>query len=166
MESGFDFKFAVPNYLSNFYVTMAELMQANLREVNIRATIEPMDAATFFQRRANGQFDAFVQNNGTLSATSADLYARYYKGGALNTHGYDNPDLNKLIDQQAVQSRDPDARKKTLQDIQRIVLDDCILMNIMIRHQVYMSQPYVMDWYPHGEIQAAQYHLSTCWIDK
>jgi ABC-type transport system substrate-binding protein len=166
MESGFDLKFAIPNYLANFYVTMAELIQSNLKDINVRSTIEPMDGATWFQRRATGQFEATVQNNGSLSATSADLNARYKPGGSLNTHGYDNPDLTKLIDQQATQSRDPEARKKTLQEIARLVLDDCILMNVMVRHQVYMTQPYLMDWLPNGEIQASQYHLATCWLDK
>jgi peptide/nickel transport system substrate-binding protein len=166
LESGFEIKIVAPTYLQNHYVNMSELIQANLREINIRSTIESVDPATYFQRRANAQFDMYVANNGTLSATNADLYARYYPGGSLNPHGYDNPDLTRLIDQQAVQSRDPDARKKTLQDIQRIVVDDSILMNIMIRHQAYVTQPWVTNWHPHTEIHAAQYHLSTVWLDK
>ena len=49
---------------------------------------------------------------GNGGPTNFDLYSRYYTGGPQNTWGYANPDLDKLIDQQAVLSRDTEARKK------------------------------------------------------
>jgi peptide/nickel transport system substrate-binding protein len=165
MESGFDFKLTAPNYVANHYVSMAEIVQANLKEVNLRATLDPVDGATFQQRAANGQYDAYVGVFG-LGATNSTLYGRYYTGGPQNYFGYASPDLDKLIDQQATQARDPDARKRTLQQIARIVVDDCIVMNIMARHQPYATWPYVEGWNPNTEPIQGQYHWNTVWFNK
>jgi peptide/nickel transport system substrate-binding protein len=166
LESGFDFKIIAPNYAGGLYVTISELVQANLRDIGVRATIEPLDPVTYTERRGRGQFDAYIANNGTLSPTNGDLYARYYAGGSLNPHGYDDPELNKLIDQQAALARDAEARKKVLLDIQRKVVDDTILVNLMVRQVASLTQPEVMDWYPNAEPTESQYHFATLWFNK
>jgi peptide/nickel transport system substrate-binding protein len=164
-ENGFDMKIICPTYLANAYVTESEFVQANLRDVGIRATIEPLDPVTFAERKLRGQFDAYVGNNGALSPITADLRKRYYTGGSINSYGYDDPEMNRLIDQQAVQ-RDVDARKKMLLDIERKVVNDAIVLSLMIRQTPHISQPEVMDWLPNMDMFVGQYHWTTVWFNK
>src|SRR5207245_2770795 len=111
LEGGLDLKCVVPNYVGGLYVAIGELIQANLRDINVHLTLETVDALGLSQRKLSGQFDLYITSNGAATPNS-QLYGFYYTGGPQNYPGFNNPDLHKLIDQQAVLSRDPEGRRK------------------------------------------------------
>jgi peptide/nickel transport system substrate-binding protein len=164
-EQGFDVSVVVPTYIASFFVTVAELMQQNLKDVNIRLNIRPVDAATSGQLQASGNFQMWLGGYG-LAGTNGDLYSRYYTGGPRNVQGYNNAALNRLIDQQAVLARDPDARKKILLDIQRMVIDDAINVYIETRQSPFQYAKEVKDLFLPVEFNTSHDFWQTAWIDK
>jgi ABC-type transport system substrate-binding protein len=165
-ESGFDMEMIAPTYLQRAYVTMAELIQANLREVGIRVTLKVLEAVAFQQQQAAGNYQSYIGAR-TVSSTNNQLYSLYYTGGPQNSTGYDSPELNRLIDQQAVLTRDLEARKRILQDLQRRVVNDAIIQTLHYRQQPILNAPEVMAFHPPAEIlSTATDFWQTAWIDK
>jgi peptide/nickel transport system substrate-binding protein len=163
-ESGFDLEVLVPTYLNGSLVTTGELVQANLKDLGIRVTLRPLDSVTLAQRQNSGNFQAYISAVG-LSTTNATLYSRVYTGGAQNLLKYTNPALDKLIDQQAGLSRDPDARKKILADIQRIVISDAAYISLGMYEQPTVAYPEIRDFYPPTTISFHTDFWSTLWFD-
>jgi peptide/nickel transport system substrate-binding protein len=165
LEAGFDVAVSVPTYVANSFVNMAELIQQHLKEVGIRLAVKPVDPGTSGQIVANGNYQIWLGGVG-LTGTNGDLYARYHTGGTRNNFGYDNPALNRLIDQQAVLARDPDARKRILQDIQRQVLADAIILYIETKFSPVMTAREVRDMYVPVEFNSSHDFWQTTWVDK
>jgi ABC-type transport system substrate-binding protein len=164
-ESGFDLEVIVPTYLAGVFVTMGELIQSNLKEIGIRITLKTLDSVAFSQQQLAGNFQAYISANG-VSATNATLYNRIYTGGAGNYLGYSNQALDKLIDQQAVLTKDTDARKKLLQDIQRTIIAESAFMNLGIYEQPTLAVPEIRDFYPPTTVNFHNDFWSTLWFDK
>jgi peptide/nickel transport system substrate-binding protein len=165
MESGLDLKCVVPNYVGGLYVAIAELIQANLRDINVRLTLETVDALALSQRKQSHQFDLYITSNGAATPNS-QLYGFYYTDGPQNYPAFNNPALDKLIDQQAVLSRDPEGRRKVFGDIQRLVIDQAINLCLDIRRSMGFSAAEVMDLYPPFLITNHTEYWQTAWINK
>jgi peptide/nickel transport system substrate-binding protein len=164
-EAGFDVECLVPTYRSGAYVTEAELVQAQLKEIGIRLTLKTQDTATFTQALTTGNFKMYVGNNGPLGITNLGLYGNHYTGGAQNRTAYSNPQLDKLIDQQAVLTRDPDARKRILLEIQRLIIDQAYMMNLCNPQQPVMYYPEIKDFRPPIAFSQTSDFWRTAWFD-
>ena len=86
-------------------------------------------------------------------------------GAAANYVGYANPVLDKLIDQQAVQGKDPEARKRLLQDVQRAVISDAIYLPLHLYQQPTLTQPNVRDYFPPCQVNNHNLYWTTVWFD-
>ena len=77
----------------------AQVIQAQLAEVGIRANIDVQEFGTFVQNWRNSDFDAFV----SLSAGAIDpdtvLYRHFHTGGSANVYKYSDPKVDELLDQ-------------------------------------------------------------------
>jgi ABC-type transport system substrate-binding protein len=160
---GFDLELLAPPYLQNAYVTMAELIQANLKEIGVRATIKTVDAVAFGQLQRRGDYQAYVGALGG-GTTNGVLFSHFYTGGEQNYSGYPSPALDKLIDQQAVIARDDAARKKVLQDIQRQVIADAVYLPLHTYPQPSMCHPEVKGFYPPCQFNNHNLFWSTMWL--
>src|SRR5207247_7218556 len=143
---GFAFEILAPTYLSGAFVTASELIQANLKEVGIDATIKTADAATHTAAQMAGNFQA-----ATLSIGGRDLnswLASIYKTGAGQNYAkYSSPEVDKLIEQQASLVKDPEGRKKIIQDIQRKVISDAVYIPILFFQSPFVTVPELTDYY-------------------
>src|SRR5262249_12636842 len=141
-ESGLSFKILTPTYQQNQFVTVAELIQANLKDAGINTTIETADTATHSTRQANDQHDILlaVASGGSPNAW---LSIRYYTDGSQNYAKFSNKDLDKLIDQQAVMIKDTEGRKKVLLDIQRLTITDAVYLTLAVYPQPMLIAPEV-----------------------
>jgi ABC-type transport system substrate-binding protein len=150
---------------SGAYLAMSELAAANLKEVGIDVKLAPLDTATATTRRERGQYQAYLLAS-VLSSPSASLYGNYYSGGPANTANHSNPTLDKLVDQQAVIAKDPEARKKILMDIQRMIVNDAVYIPLLVYHSPAVSAPEIRDFYPPLTITAHHTFWNSVWIDK
>jgi ABC-type transport system substrate-binding protein len=164
-DTGLTFEMITINAAGGVYASMAELFQANLRDVGINVTLQVLDNATAVSRQAQHQFQAYLAalNGGAPNAT---LYGHHYTGGGTNFAGYSNPALDKLIDQQGVLARDPNGRKKILQDIQRMILSEAAYIPVLAYQSPVVAQSYVKDLYPPTTLTAHLDTWTTAWIDK
>src|SRR5262249_28117359 len=116
--NGFDAELTGLN-LGNVYVAPAELAQQNLKDVGINGTIKLVDAPTWSDNvKTRGEHQFYSGAISPTGVTNLDLYSKFYANGPRNSVKLNDPKLNEMIDRQALLSRDPEGRKRLLQDIQ------------------------------------------------
>jgi peptide/nickel transport system substrate-binding protein len=159
------FEILTPNYLSGAFITLTELIQANLKDVGVNATLKTVDTATWSSAQQAQNYQA---NTGTFAGAAPNgwLYARYYTGGGQNNAKYSDAEMDRLIDQQAVMGKDPEGRKKILLDIQRKIINDAVYIPLVLYHTPYVSQAYVKGFYPPAGGTAHSRVWDTMWLDK
>lgn len=85
------------------YNKMTEILQENLKEIGIEATIESYDWAAFLERTGKGLYDLSIV--GWSNSTGDPDYSIYpllhskSAGAAGNRGFYNNPELDDLLDQ-------------------------------------------------------------------
>jgi peptide/nickel transport system substrate-binding protein len=119
---------------SDDWTAAAELAMAQLKEVGINGKIKVYpDPSNWAIQILNGGNKEVMAWHGPMNLTTAsanfDLLSKYVGGGARNGAGLDDPTLNDMIRKQATLVRDPDGRKKLLQDIQRRIIDLAVYQN-------------------------------------
>src|SRR5262249_38694162 len=130
-STGLSFELLASTVLSGSFVTAAEIIQANLKEVGVTATIKTVDADGYTTSLQNGNYQVATSGCAQGGPSSA-LYARYSTAGGQNWAKFSDPALDKLIDQQAPMAKDPEGRKKVLQDIQRKVIEDAVALPLLM----------------------------------
>lgn len=104
-----------------------EVVQANLREIGIDASIEVYEWARFLDGTGKGEHDMFIL--GWTTVTGDADYGIYNLihtkafGGAGNRTFYSNPEIDRLLDE-ARGEIDPVARDKMYQTIQEVLYED------------------------------------------
>jgi peptide/nickel transport system substrate-binding protein len=167
MENGFDFTFSVHN-INPSYVSAGELIVAQLKEANIRATTKPVDAATYSgQVQGRGDFEAFLGSSNGAPSADAALSGQYHSKGSRNITKVNDPKLDQMIERQSTLGRNPDERKKALLEIQRYILDQAYLHQIQSFESPTVVQPYLRDYFPgFGSLQTEPDKWSIVWLDK
>jgi peptide/nickel transport system substrate-binding protein len=163
--SNLGFEIIAPTYLNGAFVSLTELIQANLKDVGINATIKTADTTTWSTAQQSLNFQGIT---GTFNGAAPNgwLATRYYTGGGQNWVKYSDPAMDRMIDQQAVLVKDPEGRKKILQDIQRKIINDAVYIPLILYYQGPISHPYVKDLYPPIPISGHTYFWTAAWVDK
>ncbi|WP_235792026.1 glutathione ABC transporter substrate-binding protein [Virgibacillus salidurans] len=108
-------------------VDVAEVAQAQLAEVGIDVSVEILEWGAYLEQTSSGEHDMFVL--GWSNMTGDGDYNQYYMfhsdsmGPQGNRVFYDNPEVDKLIDQ-ARQENDPDVRNEIYSELQQIEKED------------------------------------------
>jgi peptide/nickel transport system substrate-binding protein len=164
-ETGLSFEITAPNFGSGILITMAEVIQANLKDIGIATTIKTVDTTTWLAATQSLNFQAIT---GTYAgaAPNAWLTSRFATGGSQNWVKYSDPEMDKLIEQQATQARDADARKKILQDIQRKIIDAAVYIPCVTGQPPVAALAEVKDFFPPITVNGHSLVWNTVWIDK
>jgi peptide/nickel transport system substrate-binding protein len=163
--SSLNFEIGATTVLSGAMVTIAELMQANLREIGITTTIKPLDSGAATSVLQSGNFQAFSYVT-SAGAPNGWLNLRHYTGGGQNYSKYSDAEMDKLVDQQAVMVRDPEGRKKILQDIQRKIIDAAVYIPIAFFEQPHILAPEIRGFFPPTLPAIHNTFWTTIWLDK
>ena len=163
--SNLSFEIIAPTNLSGAFVTSAELMQANLKEIGVTTTIKTADTATFLTAQQNGTFFVSVGAY-ALGGPSAYLSSRVYTGSPLNYPKFSDPELDKMIDQQATMAKDEAGRKKVLQDIQRRIIDNAATLPLVLYDFPIVQVPEMKDLYPPTYTSSHNTFWVSVWFDK
>jgi peptide/nickel transport system substrate-binding protein len=104
-------------------VTAAQVIASQLGEIGIEVNIETLDFATWLDRQARGEFDAFLLGwLGNLDPF--DYYhAQHITDGGSNYQGYSNPEVDRLLTEAASET-DEDARKDLYDEAVTMIVDD------------------------------------------
>jgi peptide/nickel transport system substrate-binding protein len=106
---------------------IAQIVQAQLLEVGINATIEPLEWGSYLERTGKGEHDMFILGWTTVTA-DADygLYALFHSsqhGGAGNRDFYTNEEVDRLLEE-GRKATDPEARKAAYAKAQEIIVSE------------------------------------------
>lgn len=108
-------------------VQIAQIIQANLKEIGIESSIEIVEWGTFLKKTSEGSHDILL-TTWILGVSDIDtVVTTLFHSGSIGAEGnrsfYSNPKLDVEIDLARTTS-DADKRKKYYKNIQEIILDD------------------------------------------
>jgi peptide/nickel transport system substrate-binding protein len=159
-----EFELSVGNY-GEAYISAAELAVSQMKDAGITARIKLLTGPEYTARVvAAGEYLAYFAPAQPIPTTNADLLSRFRTGGPRNIYAFSDPELDALIDKQAASGRDPEGRKRLLQDIQRRLIDRAPLLGIATSNASAVMQPYVRNY---QYIDIGEYDIWTrVWLDK
>jgi peptide/nickel transport system substrate-binding protein len=124
----------------------AEVIQAQLKQVGVDATLVPADNATYVQRRAKGDYELLLAGEASLATPGVAASTVYRSSGIYaKPAGIVDPDLDTLIDSQSTEF-DFGKRGSLFQQIERRILDQVYKAPISTPKSLQISQPWVHDW--------------------
>jgi peptide/nickel transport system substrate-binding protein len=164
LANGLDITLTVMNIPS--VSTAAELVAAQLKEANIRATLKPVDVATYQGPVYSGDFEALIGSPVTLPSTDAALLGKFHSKGSRNLTKLNDPKLDQMIERQTTLGRSPEDRKKALLDVQRYILDQAYVHHIVTFESVSYLRGYVRDLFNGLGIMAQEPdRFARVWLD-
>jgi peptide/nickel transport system substrate-binding protein len=119
---GFDVELMPTSTYENT-VRQAQVVQQNLAEVGIRATINAPEWAQWLELEGSGNYDVYLC--GWIGLTDADLYyyLQHRTGEVFNFTGYSNPEFDALVDE-GRSITDFDQRFEIYEQANQILVDD------------------------------------------
>jgi peptide/nickel transport system substrate-binding protein len=119
--NGFQATFATDNNATG--LQFAQLLQAQLRRINVDLTINPVNPTDLYQQVLQAKVN-WARTDWTLRADPDGLLRiLFYTGNYANSTRYSNPTVDKLLDE-GNSNYDRDARKKIYAQIDQQVIDD------------------------------------------
>lgn len=119
---------------------IAVLLQDELKKVNVEVSIEVMEFGAYLEKTANGEHDMFILgwSNPTGDADYG-MYALFHssqKGDPGNRSFYDNPEVDKLLEEGRRES-DPDERIKIYNKVQEMLIEEAPMAYLI--HTEYLT---------------------------
>lgn len=143
LPDGFAFSLMIPIGLTS-YIQIAEAMQAQLAEVGIAMSLEPMDPAEMADRMY-GRKEADAILGGLTGSADPSLYfaQRILASAYANPGQHSTPRIEELY-QQSIATADPRARRAVLHDAVEEVVDQVLAINVMFPHTIAASSDEVV----------------------
>jgi peptide/nickel transport system substrate-binding protein len=155
---------AIVSQARDSVLDMAQLVKAQLAEVGILVNLRPVDTPTLtrivYQERAY-QF-LFGSMAGGVSA-NGDLFLMHHSSGSQRFSAISDPAIDALIERQATMTRDPEGRKRLLQEIQRALINNAHQIVMYGIEDQRLRWKYVQDLYLGGLMHEP---FTTAWLDK
>jgi peptide/nickel transport system substrate-binding protein len=108
------------------YMTMGEIVEAQLTEAGINVKIETMEWGTYLDVAKNGQFEMTFLGWANATADGSELLYPNLHGdnvGASNRVRYNNPEFNKLVEESRA-TVDQEVRKQKLVEANNLAIQD------------------------------------------
>ena len=96
----------------------AQVLQAQLADVGIRANVNVAEFGAFVQDWTNSNFDMFVSLNGGSVDPDGYLHRTFITGGSTNVFKYSDPEVDEWLEAGRT-TTDPAARYEVYADLQR-----------------------------------------------
>lgn len=103
----------------------AEAAQANLKDIGIKLTLNTVSYETLLDMRDSGSYDLLIWNVLVANTGDPEKYLRenWYSSSASNTAGYNNAQVDALLDEMSSEF-DDEAREQLAFQIQQLIMDD------------------------------------------
>jgi peptide/nickel transport system substrate-binding protein len=137
-----------------------------LKEIYIDGELEPIDNAIWFAKVM--RHDYTVAQAGTFKAVDdpdQTFYETYACGSENNPDGYCNPDIDKLIDRQSIES-DQEKRKRLVWEIERRLAEDGARPIIYHTRAATCRQPYVKSFVSMVNSVYNGWRFEDVWLDR
>jgi peptide/nickel transport system substrate-binding protein len=141
--NGFRQKFVVEN--TPQWIREAELIQAQLRKINVTMEMEPVNPAdawaNIHQKKTNWSHTRWT----TRADPHGLLFYVFHTKGYANTTGYSNPRVDELIDKAAT-IYEPEKRKPLYHEAERIIVDDAPYLFLAYTPEFAVMNKKVQNW--------------------
>lgn len=103
----------------------AQAAQASLKDMGINVKLNTVSYETLLDMRDSGEFDMLIWNVLVVNTGDPEKYLRenWYSTSSSNQMGYDNPQVDELLDQLVTEFNE-DTRKNLIMQIQQLIMDD------------------------------------------
>jgi peptide/nickel transport system substrate-binding protein len=114
-----------------------------LKEIFIDAELEPVDTAQWFPKLMRKDYTIGISGSEAgIDDPDQQFYENYVCGAERNYTGYCNPEVDKLVDRQSIQT-DPEKRRRLVWEIERQLAEDGARPIIFYPRGATCRQPYV-----------------------
>jgi peptide/nickel transport system substrate-binding protein len=143
-------------------VRQAQVVQQNLAEAGIRATIDAPEWSQWLELEGSGNYDAYLC--GWIGLTDADsyYYLQHRTGEVFNFTGYSNPEFDALVDE-GRSSSDFDARYEIYEQANKILVDDAPYVYFYSPLGLRAYKPYVKGFVTRPDLLN---NLWNVWLDQ
>jgi peptide/nickel transport system substrate-binding protein len=148
------------------YRDPAVLLIDHLKEIYIDGELEPIDTTVWYPRLAKKDFTIGLNLIGNgLDDPDQTLYENYTCSAEGNYDGYCNPELDKMVDQQSMES-DREKRRKLVWEIEKKLAED--VARPMLYHSVSGTcwHPYVKGYTMAVNAIYNLLRMEDVWLDK
>lgn len=101
----------------------AQAVASQLAKAGIRTNLKTPEWAIYETEVNNGKYGMYLFGRGSVDDPEA-FYIRYFRSGRDKRLSYQNPEFDKIFDQQS-EAFDPDKREELLKQLGRILHEDC-----------------------------------------
>lgn len=123
-------------------IRVAQVLQAELAQVGINATIRTLEWAEWLEEEGSGNYDTYICSwNGNVDPDDF-FYAQHKTGEVFNFTGYSNPTVDELLEE-GRQTSDPEERRGIYEQINRTVVDDAPYIYLYNPLEINVYRPYV-----------------------
>ncbi|HTR86157.1 MAG TPA: ABC transporter substrate-binding protein [Reyranella sp.] len=106
------------------YRDPAVILIDQLKQVYIEAELEPIDSSVWYNKIAKKDYQIGMNLTGVaVDDPDVNFYENYYSKSERNYTGYNNPEVDKLIDQQSAEP-DQEKRKQIVWEIEKKLAED------------------------------------------
>ena len=117
------------------YEQIATVIQANLADIGITVTLEPMETATLKSTCVDGKQELFLWRWNEDSKVDFVYRDLFYTGSGSNYHHFSDPKVDELTDLVATE-KDADARLADAKELQEYLVDQCPQVPLYIANLV------------------------------
>ncbi len=143
-------------------VRAAQVIQADLANVGVQATIRTLEWAEWLEEEGAGNYDTYVCSWNGGTDPEDYFYAQHKTGEVFNFTGYSNPKVDELLDEGRV-TRDQAERKDIYAEVNKIIVDDAPYIYLYNPLEINVYKPYVMGYQarPDQDIR-----FTETWLDR
>ena len=161
--NGVDIPFIYPgNSYGQTYIDEMQLLQAQLKKVNINLQLNTMDKANFSKLKKSKNFVMTIQGKGDLLGDVDDyLFGTFYSKAKANYQDLNDTQLDKLLTEQR-QEQDPAKRQQIIKQALTYIYDHALGFSIESRLGYQFAQPTLKGYAPQFGVH--QLPLTTSWV--
>ncbi|MBI2855218.1 MAG: ABC transporter substrate-binding protein [Chloroflexi bacterium] len=151
-------------YYTDAHMEYGQRIAEELESVGFGVTLEAISPTRYPQEVwFGGRYQAFVGPIAPMTTPNMYLLSVLHSQGELNTHGYRDPGLDSLIEEQSAMM-DPVRRRDVVLDIQRYIMDRAVRFMPVTRVSTWVWWPRVKSFFPN--LASSEYfHLARIWVE-
>jgi peptide/nickel transport system substrate-binding protein len=144
----------------------AVLLLSQLKEVYIDAELDLVDTAVWYAKMSKKDFTiGHVPIESGVDDPDQMFYENFYGGAARNYADYKDPAVDKLIDQQSLET-DPAKRKQIVWQIERKIAEAYFRPGIFFPAGASCRQPHLKGWTRMTNSIYNEWRFEDVWLDK
>ncbi len=144
----------------------AVILASQLKEIYIDAELEFVDTALWYAKVTRKDYTVgAVPIESGVDDPDQMFYENYYTGATRNYAGYSDPEFDKLVDLQSMQS-DPEKRKQIVWQAERKLAEAAFRPVLFFPAGASCRQPWVEGWTRMTNSIYNEWRFEDVWLDK